>query len=65
MSTIHKCDKCGKAIKGNEISISFVDINRRLFEGSSYNSFDFCEECAKPLVVYVKGFVKFNKKFKK
>lgn len=61
MSTIHKCDKCGKAIEGDEINISFMDAKRRFFEERAYNNFDFCEECAKPLVVYVKGFLKFNK----
>ncbi|MDO8592177.1 MAG: hypothetical protein Q7R92_00210 [bacterium] len=65
MSTIHKCDKCRKAIKGQEINISFMDTNRRFFEERTYNSFDFCEECAKPLAVYVKGFLKFNNKIKK
>ena len=64
MSTIHKCDKCGKAIKGQKIVVVFSDTENRFFE-NGYNSFDFCEECVKPLAIYLKGFLKNNKKYKK
>ena len=53
MATFHKCDKCGKNIKGEEITLSFNDIKKRFFE-SWLNRFEFCEKCAKPLAVFVK-----------
>lgn len=64
MSTIHKCDKCGKTIKEKAISFSFRDIKKRFFD-DWFNDFEFCEKCAKPLAVFVKGFLKTNKKSKK
>jgi ribosomal protein L34E len=61
MATIHKCDKCGKAIKGEQINLAFSDMAKRFFE-RGYNSYDFCEACAKPLAIYLKGFLNINKK---
>ena len=63
MSTIHKCDKCGKTIKGNVVDFSFADSNRKVFP-KYYNQFEFCEICVKPLAIYVNGFLA-NKKNKK
>ncbi|PJB15807.1 hypothetical protein CO116_03155 [Candidatus Falkowbacteria bacterium CG_4_9_14_3_um_filter_38_19] len=64
MATIHKCDKCGKTIKGEAIVFSFRDTEKLFFDGW-FNNYEFCEKCAKPLAVYVKGFLKANKKYKK
>ena len=64
MSTLHKCDKCGKVIKGKESNMTFSDMDKRFFE-NGYNSYDFCEACIKPLAVYLKGFLKVNNKAKK
>ena len=64
MSTIHKCDKCGKAIKNEKIVVVFSDIKSRFFE-NGYNCYDFCEACVKPLAVYLKGFLKTGKNIKK
>jgi len=64
MSTIHKCDKCGKAIKGKALNFSIYDIDNKFFD-NWHSSFDFCDKCVKPLAVFVKGFLKFNKKVKK
>lgn len=61
MSTIHKCDKCGKAIKENRINISFYDGKRKFFE-SVFNNFDFCENCAKSFTVNFKEFLRKIKK---
>jgi len=63
MSTVHKCDKCGKTIKGEKIVVSFSDMENRFFE-NGYNSYDFCEVCVKPLAIYLKGFLKTGKKIK-
>ncbi|MBU4257474.1 hypothetical protein KJ586_00335 [Patescibacteria group bacterium] len=67
MATFHKCDKCGKNIKGEEITFSFNDMSKRFFD-NWMNRFEFCEECAKPLAVFVKKYLannKVNKKNKK
>ena len=64
MATIHKCDKCGKVIKEKAINFSFRDTEKLFFDGW-FNNYEFCEKCAKPLAVYVKGFLKANKKYKK
>lgn len=63
MSSIHKCDKCGK-IKEKVIRLSLQD-NENIFFNGWFNNYDFCEACAKPLVVYVKGFLKVNNKARK
>lgn len=63
MSTLHKCDKCGKIIKGKEISVSFSDGEKKYF-ASWFQNYDFCPICVKPLANYVKGFLKFTKKKK-
>ena len=60
MAIFHKCDKCGKNIKGEAIRFSIDDMDKKFFE-RGYNSYDFCEACAKPLAVYLKGFLA-NKK---
>jgi len=62
MATIHKCDKCRKAIKGEEISLTFSDMTKRFFE-KGFNNYDFCEACAGPVAVFVKKFL--NNKNKK
>lgn len=64
MATLHKCDKCGKTIKGHEISVSFSDFDKKFFEKWT-NRFDFCPSCVKPLASYVKVFLKSSKKNKK
>lgn len=64
MATIHKCDKCGKNINESAINFSFRDMDKKFFQ-NWFNNFDFCEECVKPLAVYVKGFLKNSKKYKK
>jgi len=64
MSSIQKCDKCGKVIKGEAIKVTFCDRNVKFFE-TGYNSNDFCEVCVKPLAVYLKGFLKVYNKTKK
>lgn len=62
MSTIYKCDKCGKTIKGNIVNFSFADSDKKVFP-KYYNQFEFCETCVKPLAIYVKNFLaKKNKK---
>lgn len=61
MSTIHKCDKCGKTMKEKVISFSFRDMEKRFFDGW-FNDYEFCELCAKPLAIFVKKFL--NKKVK-
>ena len=56
MATIHKCDKCGKILKTNQFGLNITDWDRSLME-KSYNSFEFCEKCVKPLTVYLKKFL--------
>ncbi|MDO8667575.1 MAG: hypothetical protein Q7K35_00555 [bacterium] len=63
MATFHKCDKCdkcGKNIKGEEIIFSFDDMGKRFFD-KWVNRFEFCEKCAKPVVIYVKKYLANNK----
>lgn len=63
MATFYKCDKCGKNIQGQAIAFSFNDLNRIFFE-KSFNRFEFCQECSKPLAGLIKKFL-LNKKNKK
>ncbi|MBA3046901.1 hypothetical protein KJ863_04185 [Patescibacteria group bacterium] len=63
MAIFHKCDKCGKNVKGEVIKFSVDDINKRFFD-NWMNRFEFCEECAKPLAGLIKKFL-LNKKNKK
>ncbi len=47
MSTIYKCDKCGKTIKSKDkFSINLSGPYSKL-KDNSYMSFEFCEKCAK------------------
>ncbi|OGF24254.1 hypothetical protein A3H09_03435 [Candidatus Falkowbacteria bacterium RIFCSPLOWO2_12_FULL_45_13] len=56
MSTFHKCDKCGKIIKGSVVDFSFADSERNIFV-KYYNQFEFYKTCVKPLAIYVNGFL--------
>lgn len=60
MATFHKCDKCGKNIKGEVTTLFFNDADKKFFE-KSFNKFEFCEKCANPLAVYVKRYLANNK----
>lgn len=63
MSRLYQCDKCGKIIKSNGFDLSVTDDSNFLLDGR-YNSFNFCEKCAKPLAKYFKKFLA-NKTTKK
>ena len=60
MATFHKCDKCGKNIKGEAIRFSIDDMDKKFFD-SWVSRFEFCEDCAKPLAGAIKKFLINNK----
>ncbi|MDO8667701.1 MAG: hypothetical protein Q7K35_01225 [bacterium] len=48
MSTIYKCDKCGKAIKDDKkIRISITDFCGVFGEMRLMDNFELCEKCGK------------------
>jgi len=48
MSTIHKCDKCGKTIEENKsISVKITDLGKIFGKLRLFDNFELCEKCGK------------------
>ena len=60
MATVHKCDKCNKIIDTgfNYLSIRLSLAGRKADELNFPGDLMFCGECEKPVIKYLKNFLK-------